>query len=268
VWHFYDTEFGFGAKHHTNDLKTRLSVGVVTFVKHKDGTIEMTKADFEKIISDWAAHLGRTPMKEKRTASWARSINSAPCNADVTRAPEREVIESLVAYLNSALSFPFPEGTNQILAGHFSDSVDLPALEYLAREYCDFDMRGHFDLLDTKSFFPTVYPGLGSNKLQKLLGFEADGGNLDAAEMRDRKSAHLSAKFDAEATGFLYFLGEFCYRSDDDMSYSALTIVVMSRSTPCCETRRLRSVWHKQDEWWVDTQAAWCVPESAFGVPP
>jgi len=257
VWHFYDTEFGYGTKNHTNDLKTRLSVGMRTYVKYADGTIEMLEGKFEMIISDWAEHLGRTPMREERTASWARTIAEAACNANVARAPEREVIVSLAIYLRSALS-SFPEGTEQVLAGHCSNAVDLPALEVLALNYCDFDMQEHFDIMDTRYFFPTVYSGLGTYQLQKLLGFKADGGNKAAIEMRSRNSAHLSACFDAEATGFLYFLGEFCCRSNDDISFPALTIVLMSSSTPCSGTRRLQAVWNEFDEWRFDTKAAWC----------
>jgi hypothetical protein len=38
VLHFYDTEFGYGAKGHTNVLKLRLSIGVVSYVEFEDGT--------------------------------------------------------------------------------------------------------------------------------------------------------------------------------------------------------------------------------------
>ena len=44
VWHFYDTEFGYGAKGHTNVLKQRLSVGVVSWVEFEDGTRQVTLA--------------------------------------------------------------------------------------------------------------------------------------------------------------------------------------------------------------------------------
>jgi hypothetical protein len=127
VWHFYDTEFGYGAEGHTNVLKLRLSIGVVSWVEFEDGTRQETLAKFEMIINDWKEHLVRTPMKLERTQSWYTSaISSAPCNADVARAPEKEVVENFVAYLSAALLF-FP-GVEHVFAGHCSNSVDLPAL--------------------------------------------------------------------------------------------------------------------------------------------
>jgi hypothetical protein len=101
AWHFYDTEFGYGDKDHTNILKLRLSIGVVTWVEFKDGTRQKTLAKFEMIIKDWKEHMGRTPMKLDRTTSWYTSICSAPCNAVVARAPEKEVVENFVAYLRA-----------------------------------------------------------------------------------------------------------------------------------------------------------------------
>jgi hypothetical protein len=44
AWHFYDTEFGYDAKGHTNVLKQRLSVGVVSWVEFEDGTRQVTLA--------------------------------------------------------------------------------------------------------------------------------------------------------------------------------------------------------------------------------
>jgi hypothetical protein len=43
-------------------------------------------------------------------------------------------------------------------------------------------------------------------QLQSILGYEADGGNENVMALRDRKSAHVSAAFDAEVTGFLCFI--------------------------------------------------------------
>jgi hypothetical protein len=130
VLHFYDTEFGYGAKDHTNVLKQRLSIGVVSWVEFEDGTRQEILAKFEMIINDWKEHLHRTPMRLERTQSWYTSISSAPCNADVARAPEKEVVENFVAYLRAALLF-FP-GVEHVLAGHCSNTVDLPALNPFA----------------------------------------------------------------------------------------------------------------------------------------
>jgi hypothetical protein len=74
VWHFYDTEFGYGDKDHTNVLKLRLSIGVVSMVEFEDGTRQKALAKFEMVINDWKEHLDRTPMKLKRT-----TISSQQC---------------------------------------------------------------------------------------------------------------------------------------------------------------------------------------------
>ena len=55
VLHFYDTEFGYGAKDHTNVLKQRLAIGVVSWVEFEDGTRQETLAKFEMVINDWEA---------------------------------------------------------------------------------------------------------------------------------------------------------------------------------------------------------------------
>jgi hypothetical protein len=86
VRHFYDTEFGYGAKGHTNVLKQRLSVGVVSWVEFEDGTRQETLAKFEMTTNDWPEHLHRTPMRLKATQSWYKAISSAPCNADASSA--------------------------------------------------------------------------------------------------------------------------------------------------------------------------------------
>jgi hypothetical protein len=145
-------------------------------------------------------------MRLKAKQSWYTAINSASCNADVVRAPEKEVVENFVAYLRSALLF-FP-GVDHVLAGPCSNSVDLPALDHLATKYCNYSIESHFIIFDTRATFSEEYNGLGTYKLQNLLGYEADGGNMNAMALRDRKSAHFSAAFDAEVTAFLYFIGE------------------------------------------------------------
>jgi hypothetical protein len=91
-------------------------------------------------------------------------------------------------------------------AGHCSNSVDLPALDYLATKYCNYTIESHFIIFDTRATFSEQYKGLGTFKLQSLLGYEAGGGNKNAMGLRDRKSAHFSAAFGAEATAFLYFI--------------------------------------------------------------
>ena len=143
-------------------------------------------------------------MRSERTQSWHKAISSAPCNADVARAPEKEVVENFVAYLRSALLF-FP-GVKHVFAGHCSNSVDLPALDYLATKYCNYTIESHFIIFDTRVTFCEEYKGLGTFKLQSLLNYEAGGGNTNAMALRDRKSAHLSAAFDAEATAYLCFM--------------------------------------------------------------
>jgi hypothetical protein len=60
AWHFYDTEFGCGDKDHTNVLKLRLSIGVVSWVEFEDGTRQEALAKFEMVINDWKEHLDRT----------------------------------------------------------------------------------------------------------------------------------------------------------------------------------------------------------------
>ena len=108
--------------------------------------------------------------------------------------------------MRSALLF-FP-GVEHVFAGHCSNSVDLPALHYLATKYCNYTIESHFIIFDTRATFIEQYAGLGTYKLQSTLGYEADGGNKNAMALRDRKSAHFSAAFDAEATAFLYFILE------------------------------------------------------------
>ena len=150
-------------------------------------------------------------MRSERTQSWYKAIGSAPCNADVARAPEKEVVENFVAYLRSALLF-FP-GVDHVFAGHCSNSVDLPALDHLATKYCNCTIESHFTIFDTRATFIEQYAGLGTYRLQSILGYEADGGNENAMALRDLKSAHLSAAFGAEVTGFLLFipLGAFAF---------------------------------------------------------
>ena len=116
------------------------------------------------------------------------------------------MVENFVACLRAALLF-FP-GVEHVFAGHCSNSVDLPALHYLATKYCKYTIKSHFIIFDTRATFSEEYAGLGTYKLQSLLGYEADGGNKNAMALRDRKSAHFSAAFDAEATAFLYFILE------------------------------------------------------------
>jgi hypothetical protein len=140
-------------------------------------------------------------MKLDRTTSWCTSISSAPCNADVARAPEKEVVENFVAYLRAALLFF--SGVEHVFAGHCSNSVDLPALNALAiyTQYCTYTIALHFTIFDTRATFTQQYKALGTYKLQSILGYEAGGGNKNAMALRDRKSAHLSAAFGAEVTG-------------------------------------------------------------------
>jgi hypothetical protein len=152
------------------------------------------------IINDWEEHIGRTPMRSERTQSWYKAIDSAPCNADVARAPEKEVVENFVAYLRAALLF-FP-GVEHVLAGHCSNTVDLPALNALANRYCTYTIAAHFTTFDTRATFSLQYKALGTYKLQSILGYEADGGNENAMALRDRKSAHFSAAFGDEVTGW------------------------------------------------------------------
>jgi hypothetical protein len=108
------------------------------------------------------------------------------------------VVENFVAYLRAALLF-FP-GVEHVFAGHCSNSVDLPALNTLATQYCTYTIALHFTIFDTRATFTQQYKALGTYKLQSTLGYEADGGNKNAMALRDRKSAHLSAAFGAEVT--------------------------------------------------------------------
>jgi hypothetical protein len=73
----------------------------------------------------------------------------------------------------------------------------------LATQYCTYTIALHFTIFDTRATFTQQYKALGTYRLQSTLGYEADGGNKNAMALRDRKSAHLSAAFDAEVTGFL-----------------------------------------------------------------
>jgi hypothetical protein len=106
--------------------------------------------------------------------------------------------------LRSALLF-FP-GVQHVFAGHCSNSVDLPALDYLATKYCEYTIKSHFIIFDTRVTFSEEYKGLGTFKLQSVLRYEADGDNKNAMALRARKRAHISAAIDAEATAFLYFM--------------------------------------------------------------
>jgi hypothetical protein len=112
------------------------------------------------IINVWKEHLDRTPMKLDRTTSWYTSICSAPCSAYVARAPEKEVVENFVAYLRAALLF-FP-GVEHILAGHCSNTVDLPALNSLANQYCTYTIAAHFTIFDTRATFSLQYKARGT----------------------------------------------------------------------------------------------------------
>jgi hypothetical protein len=206
IYHFFDTEFGFGAKGHTNEKKLRLSVGIATVVVYSDESVEMeTEPTFEMIISDWVEHLHRTPMNVKKTSSWSKAIDTAACNNDVEKEPEKVVIERMVHHLKEALE-RYPSTIKQSLIGHYSDTVDAPALCDLAALHCDFDLRSSFDLCDTRKVFGKLYDGLKTNALQTLLKFEADGGNAMALAYLKLGSAHLSALFDAKVTGFLYHI--------------------------------------------------------------
>ena len=93
-----------------------------------------------------------------------------------------------------------------MVGSHRQDRLDLPALHYLATKYCNYTIALHFTIFDTRATFTQQYKALGTYKLQSTLGYEADGGNKNAMALRDRKSAHLSAAFDAEVTGFLCFI--------------------------------------------------------------
>jgi hypothetical protein len=159
-----DTEFFFMAKGGTHATNQRISIGGKVVFKMKDGSTRMLSSllegDYHVIMRDamTQARAKDLTLREKKSASWSKTINLHPENNEVLRMSEAEAITDFVGWLRELKDRL--SNAKHVLRGHYATTVDFPALAFLALHRCDYDLHIEFVWEDSKRTLPAAHSGI------------------------------------------------------------------------------------------------------------